>query len=188
MKRLLLILLLAFPVLAADFEVGVRHLVVFPRGDSGALDIPMGRGFSATAEVFWSERFSTQVAASFANPEAILRPENTEPVDLGTLGLDIYSVSARYHFSPQSKLSAYAGGGAALVIIGNLDDQFGDEFEATFDNETTFLGEAGLRYKFWPGVFLELGVAYMPLSASSEEIEGVNVDPLIVTGGAMYRF
>lgn len=187
MKRLLLLLLLAFPALAADFEVGVRHLVLIPRGDSGALDLPTGRGFAAIGEVFWSERFSTQVAASFTNPEAILRPENAEPVDLGTLGLDIYSVSARYHFSPQAKLSAYAGGGAALVIIGNLDDQFGDEFEATFGNETTFLGEAGLRYKFWPGVFLEFGVAYMPLSATSDAID-IDVDPLIVTAGAMYRF
>src|SRR5687767_14709153 len=114
MMRIALILLLAFPVFAADFELGARHLVVFPKGDSGALDLPMSRGFSATAEVFWSERFSTQFAAAFANPEAILRPENAEPVDLGTLGLDIYSASARYHFSPQRKLSAYAGGGAAF--------------------------------------------------------------------------
>src|SRR5687768_14283599 len=188
MKRLLLILLLAFPALAADFEIGVRHLVLIPRGDSGALDFATGRGFSATAEVFWSERLSTQVAASFANPEATLRPENAEPVDLGTLGLDIYSASARYHFSPGSKLSGYAGGGAAFVVIGNLDDQFGEEIEATFDNEITLLGEAGLRYKFWPGIFLELGVAYMPLTATSETFEDVNVDPMIVTAGASWRF
>ena len=173
---------------ALQFEAGVRHLVVFAKGDSGSLDIPMGRGFAATAEVFWSERLSTQFAASFANPEAILRPANAEPVDLGTLGLDIYSASARYHFAPQSKLSAYAGAGAAFVVVGNLDDQFGEEIDATFGSEITFLGEGGLRYKFWPGVFLELGVSYLPLSASSETFEDVNVDPVIVTGGASWRF
>ncbi len=188
MMRLALVLLLAFPVLAADVEVGVRHVVLFPTGDSGELDIPMGRGFAPAVEVFWSERFSTQLAASFTNPEAILRPENAEPVDLGTLGLDIYSASARYHFSPQTKLSGYAGAGAALAIIGNLDDQFGDEIEATFGNELTFLGEAGLRYKLWPGVFLELGVAYMPLTATSDDFPDVNVDPMVVTAGASWRF
>ena len=185
---LALALLLAVPMFAAGVEVGVRHLVVFPRGDSGALDIPTSRGFGVTAEAFWSERFSTQVSAAFANPEAILRPANAEPVDLGTLGLDIYSARARYHFSPGSKLGAYAGGGAAFVVIGNLDDQFGDEIEATFDSEITFLAEGGLRYKFWPGVFLELGVSYMPLTATSDDFPDVEVDPVIITAGASYRF
>ena len=188
MMRFALVLLLAFPVLAADVEVGVRHVLLMPKGDSGDLDLPMARGFAPTVEVFWSERFSTQIAASFTNPEAILRPANAEPVDLGTLGLDIYSATARYHFSGQRKLSGYAGGGAALAIIGNLDDQFGEEIEATFGNELTFLGEAGLRYKFWPGVFLELGVSYMPLTATSDEFADVNVDPMIVTAGAAWRF
>jgi opacity protein-like surface antigen len=188
MKRIVLILLLALPAFGADVEAGIRHIVVFPIGDSGTLDIPMSRGFGATAEVFWSERLSTQFAASFANPEAILRPENAEPVDLGTLGLDIYSASVHYHFAPQSRLSAYAGAGAALVVVGNLDDQFGDDFEATFDSETTFLGDAGLRYRVLSRVILDLGVTYMPLSPRSDQIEGVNVDPLIVTAGASWRF
>jgi hypothetical protein len=139
MKRLLFVLLFAFPALAADFEAGIRHVVVMSMGDSGELDIPLSRGFAATGEVFWTESISTQFAASFVNPEAILFPANAEPVDLGTLGLDVYSVTARYHFAPASRFSAYAGGGGAFVIVGNLDDQFGDAVYLEYDEQTTFL-------------------------------------------------
>ena len=186
MKRLIFVLLLAAPAFAADFEAGIRHVVMNAMGESGELDLPMSRGFAATGEVFWTERLSTQFAASFVNPEAILHPAGAEPVDLGTLGIDIYSATARWHFTPAARFSAYAGGGAALVMLGNLDDQFGDEVLVEYDNQTTFLGEAGVRYRFRPRLFLDLGVAYMPLSADGE-IE-LNVDPLTVSGGIAWRF
>lgn len=89
MKRLIVLALLALPVFAADYELGIRHIVATPAGDSGALDIPMSRGFAGTVEAFWTGRISTQFAASFVNPEAIYGDE----VDLGTLGLDIYSAT-----------------------------------------------------------------------------------------------
>jgi outer membrane protein W len=194
MKRLALFLIwtaVALPPLchAAEprLEAGIRHVIVFPKGDSGALDLAMSRGFGVTAELFWNERLSTQFAASFVNPEAILRPADAEPVDLGTLGLDTYALSGRFHVAPASRLSGYAGAGAAFVVIGNLDDQFGDAFETTFNSELTFLGEAGLRYRLLPRVFLDLGVSYMPLTASSEAME-VNIDPMTVTAGASWRF
>lgn len=197
MMRFLLILLLAVPAFGADVEAGVRHLVVFPRGDAGDLDIPMSRGFGATVEVFWSERISTQFAASFMNPEAILFPPDAEPVDLGTLGLDIYSVTARYHFMPRSRLSAYAGGGAAFVVIGNLDDQFGDAFEATFDSETTFLAEAGLRYRLMPRLFVALDATYLPLTAEPDVLlntgqlvlpREMDLGSVIMSAGLSWRF
>ncbi len=178
-----------------QFEAGIRHVVMSPTGEAGELDVPMSRGFGATADVFWTERISTQFAATFINPEAILFPANVEPVDLGTIGLDTYSASVRYHFAPRSRLSAYAGGGAALVQIGNLDDQFGDEVEAEFDSETAFLVEGGLRYRVLPRLFLDLGVSYMPLSAETN-VTRTNVtlpaelglDPVTVSGGVAWRF
>lgn len=181
MKRLVLVLLLALPASAADVEVGIRHVVMTATGETAGLDLPMSRGFAATAEVFWTERLSTQFAASFVNPEA-----SFEDVDLGTLGLDIYSVTARWHIAPASRLSGYAGAGAALVSIGNLDDQFGDEVLVEYGNETTFMAEAGLRYRLLPRLFVELGASYLPLSADGE-IE-LNVDPLVIGGGVAWRF
>lgn len=195
MKRLAFIALFAFRAFAADFEAGMRHVVVFQTGDAGELDVPLSRGFGATAEVFWTERLSTQFAATFVNPEAILFPANAEPVDLGTIGLDTYSASMRWHFAPQARLSAYAGGGAALVQIGNLDDQFGDEVEAELDSETALLVEGGLRYRLLPRLFIKLGVTYMPLSAETNVVKSnvtlpseVGLDPVTVSGGVAWRF
>jgi len=194
MRKLLAVLLFALPAFAADYEVGIRHVVVFSKGDSGALDVPMSRGFAATADVFWSERFSTQLAATFVNPEAILYPANAEPVDLGTIGLDVYSLSARYHFAPRARLGAYAGGGVAYVTIGNLDDQFGDAYVAELGSEATFLVEGGVRYRLLPQLFAELGASYMPLSAKPEVTRGANLpaevtlDPFTVSAGVSWRF
>ena len=195
MKKLLCVLLFALPLSAADFEIGMRHVAAFSRGDSGELDIPLSRGFAATGEVFWTESIATQFAASFVNPEAILFPVNAEPIDLGTLGLDIYSVSARYHFAPRARLSGYLGAGAAFVSIGNLDDQFGDAIYAELGSDTTVLAEAGLRYRLLDRLYAEVGVMYLPIGAEPEATRGgsalpaeVNVDPLIVSAGLAWRF
>jgi len=197
MKRILCMLLFATSLEATDVEVGAQHVVSIPR-DEGTLDIEVSRGFGAHAEVFWRDTVSTRFTATFLNPAAILFPENPPPsdVDLGTLGLDIYSATARYHFG--SRLSGFAGGGAALVVIGNLDDQFGEDVELEFDQETTFVVEGGLRYRFRPSIVLELGVTYLPLEAEPEMLRAndpryplpstVTVNPVIVSAGAAWRF
>lgn len=198
-NAVLCVLLLAAPLHAADLEVGVQHVIAIP-GDTGELDVATSRGFGAHLDVFWSERFSTRVAAVFVNPAAILVPENPPPadVDLGTLGLDIYSATARFHIAPRARFSAFAGAGVAVVTIGNLDDQFGDAVEIEFDQETAFVAEAGVRYRVHPRIMFEASAIYVPL-----EIEGnvrraadprivvpspIGVDPVVVNVGAAWRF
>ncbi|MBV8520299.1 MAG: outer membrane beta-barrel protein [Acidobacteria bacterium] len=206
MRRVLLLALaLALPLQAAELEVGIRHVVMQPMGDQsfpgGKLDLPLARGFGASAEVFWTERVSTQLAATFVNPEAILRPATPPPndVDLGTLGIAMYTLSARYHFRADARFSPFAGAGGALVTLGDLDDQFGDAIEVRFPHETTFLAEAGVRYRFRPSVRFELGASYMPLEARARVERNMNVprvelpsrvavDPLTISGAVAWRF
>jgi hypothetical protein len=181
----------AVPLAAAEIEAGGAHVIAIP-SDTGELDIATSRGFGAHVEVFWSDRLSTRLAGVFVNPAAILYPENPPPtdVDLGTLGLDIYSATARLHFAHRARLSAFAGGGAALVSVGNLDDRFGDEVEIEFDAETAFVAEAGLRYRVLPRVVFEVSAAYMPLELEAEAPvpPSLAIDPLIVSVGAAWRF
>lgn len=210
MKRvsLLLFLSLAMPLRAADLELGIRHMSMSPRGDStfdgGKLEVVSGRGFGATAEVFWSPRFSTQIAATFVNPAAILFPTSPFPtlvpledVDLGTLGIDTYALTVRYHLAPNARLSPFVGAGAAVVIFGDLEDRFGDDIEMTFDRETAFLVEGGLRYRVFPNVFLGAEVSYMPLEATTNHVRNdtnlalpasVKLDPLTVSAAVAWRF
>lgn len=199
MKRTLLIILFATTMRAAEIEAGAAHVIAVPR-DRGTLDIEVSRGFAAHAEVFFSDALSTRVAATFLNPAAILFPEDPPPsdVDLGTLGMDVYSATARYHFAPRARLSGFAGAGGALVVLGDLDDQFGTDVEVELDPELTLLGEGGLRYRFRERIILEMSVAYMPLEADSQILragdprypvpETVTVNPLIVSVGAAWRF
>lgn len=197
-----ILLLFAAPLAAADLELGIRHVAAAMTGDSafdgGEVDIAASRGFAATAELFVTERFSTQLAATFINPETTLFPAaGPGDVDLGTLGVDTYSLTTRYHFAPQSRFSYFAGGGAALVSIGNLEDRFGDSLEMEYDREVTFLVEAGVRYRFQPRIFLDLAVSYMPLDAQPSFIrndtalaipDGLSLDPVTVSVGAAWRF
>jgi outer membrane protein W len=196
--KLFLLLLLALPIRAADFELGIRHLSMSPMGDDafdgGQLEIVSSRGFGANAEVFWTPRISTQLAATFVNPAAFVNPAD---VDLGTFGIDTYSLSARYHFAPDARFSPFVGAGGALVIFGDLEDRFGDDIEMTFDRETALLVEGGVRYRLFPSVIVDAAVSYMPLEATPNYVRNdttvplpqlVKVDPFTISIGAAWRF
>ncbi len=152
-------------------------------------------GFAMTAEVFWSERFSTPIAATFVQPEAIFSPAD---VDLGTLGLTPIVLTGRYHFTSQSRFTPFAGAGAAVVLIGNIDDYFGDAIEAEFDPKTAFIGEGGVRFRTTTQLSFDFSVAYMPLSAelkvrrsSDPRVtlpDRLKIDPLMVSVGVSWRF
>jgi outer membrane protein W len=195
----LLTLLLALPVQAADLELGLRHLSMSPMGnetfDGGAVDVVSSRGFAATAEVFWTPRISTQFAGTFVNPAAFLYTD--VEVDLGTFGIDTYSLSARYHLAPHARFSPFAGAGAGLVVFGDLEDRFGDDLEMTFDRQLAYLVEGGLRYRLFSRVLLDVAVSYMPLQATPNRVrndghlllpERVKLDPLAISAGASWRF
>lgn len=196
MKSALLVLSLAFPAYAQPIDIGLRHVVGFygeTAYEAGRLDVPMSRGFAATAEVFWTESLTTHAAATFVNPEAILyTPDDT---DLGTVGMDIVSVEARWHFRPRARIAPFAGAGAAVVFFGNLDDRFGDAIEANVDTELTFIADAGVRYRIHPRIALEAGVRYLPLQPSLD-VERTNIplpakldlDVAILSFGASWRF
>lgn len=202
-----LVLLLAAPLHAADFELGIRHLSMRPMGDGtfefGEVEIVSSRGFAATAEVFWTPRISTQLAGTFVNPAAFLRPSNIitllpiEDVDLGTFGIDTYSLTARYHFAPDGPFSPFVGAGPALVIFGDLEDRFGDAIEMTFDREIAPLVETGLRYRLFTNVYIDAAVSYVPVEAKANHVrdnsivelpQTVKVDPLTISAGAAWRF
>lgn len=195
--------LLALPLSAAELEAGIRHLHMSPMGEGayegGELDVVASRGFAATAEVFWSPRLSTQFAVTFLNPAAFVFPDAPPPddVDLGTLGMELYSAAARWHFAPEARFSPFAGAGVALATFGNLEDRFGDDIEMEFGNELAPLIEGGVRYRVHERIFLDAAVTYMRLEATTDFVRNdtdvplpdrVSPDPLIVSVGASWRF
>ncbi len=191
------------PLLASDFEAGMRYAVVPPRTNDFAgssLDIGSSGGFAATAEFFRSEQLSLHFAATFVNPAVILYPAVSPPsdVDLTTLGLDTYSLSGRWYFMRDSRIRPYAGAGLGYVVIGDLNDRFGDAIEVVFDPKWEPVAEGGVRYQILPRLALDLSVSWMPLSAESKVVRNddlrvelpaqIELDPLTFSAGAAWRF
>lgn len=202
MRRLLLLALLAMPASAAEIEAGIRHVAAGMMGDGrfdgGDLHIPHTRGWAMTGEVFWSDRLSTHAASTFINPAVFLRPSDPgrPEIDLDTVGINTWSLTARWNFG--SRWAPFAGAGAAYALFGTLDDRFGDDLEFELENQLTFVAEAGLRYRILPSVSLDVGAAYMPLDPETRIVhsedpalrlpEEIELDPLLITGGVSWRF
>jgi outer membrane protein W len=83
------------------------------------------------------------------------------------------------------------------VILGDLEDRFGDDIEMTFDRETAWLVEGGVRYRVFPRVIVDAAVSYMPLEATPNHVRNdtsvalpssVKVDPFTISVGAAWRF
>jgi outer membrane protein W len=197
----IILLLAAMPLAGADVEIGVRHLSMWPAGegarDAGSIDVVSSRGFGVGAEVFWTPAFSTQLAGTFFNPAAFLEsPEGT--VDLNTLGIDTWSLSARYDLAPEARWSGFAGAGVALVSFGNLEERFGDTLEIELENHATWLAEGGIRYRYRPRLTLDVAVAWMPVEGKARSIRNdgphpappssVRLDPVTLSVGAAWRF
>ncbi|HEX8616997.1 MAG TPA: OmpW family outer membrane protein, partial [Thermoanaerobaculia bacterium] len=168
MKTFAILLLLALPLGAAEIEVGAHHVGTIMTGDGeyagSQLEVESSRGFAASAELFFSDRVSAHLAATFINPVAVINPGD---VDLNTISLDIYSLTGRWHVAPQARFSPFAGAGAAFVVLGNLEERFDDRIEIEFDPQTTFLVEGGVRYRFRPRIAFTAALTYMPLEAES---------------------
>lgn len=188
MRIVFLLFVIATTASAQQFEIGVRHLIV-ETGSADNVNIDSARGFAATAEIFVTPHFSSELSASFANPAANLA---TPDVDLGTLGLQTTALTARWNAG-----AFFVGAGGAVVSIGNLDDQTGDAIEVDFDREITFVAEAGarLRLRRVPHLAAIVVVSYMPLTAELN-VRRANVtlpaelslDPLVIGVGASWRF
>jgi outer membrane protein W len=198
----ILAILLTIPLRAAEIEAGIRHVATTMTADGvfegGEIEVPdMSRGWAATGEVFWSDAFSTHAAATFINPAVFLQPsDGGETVDLDTLGINAWSVTARWNFG--ERWSPFIGAGGAWVRFGTLDDRFADEFELEVKDQFALVGEAGVRYRIWRRVWLDLAATYMPLRAGTRLVrsgeatpplpEELTLDPITLSGGVAWRF
>jgi outer membrane protein W len=144
--------------------------------------------------VFWSPRFSTQLAGAFINPAAFLRPQD---MDLQTLGTNFYSATARYHFVSSSRFAPFAGAGAALASFRNLDERFGESYELEVEATPALVIEGGVRFRFQPRIHFDFTVTYMPVEADVNVIRNTNnlpvpdtlaLNPLTMKAGATWRF
>lgn len=199
-SRFVVLMFLARMATAAPaLEVGARYVVTrvheettFP---TGRLHVSSSSGFGATAELFWTERVSTQLSATFVQPESFLFPNSGREIDLATIGLNPVALTARLYFP--ARFSPFLGGGAAIVIPGDLEDRFGDDLEIEFDRQHTYVAEAGMRYRKSAKVAFDLSATYMPLEMDLHVRRNtigaplppkLRLNPVILGAAASWRF
>ncbi|HWW61038.1 MAG TPA: OmpW family outer membrane protein [Thermoanaerobaculia bacterium] len=184
-----ILILLAAPALAQT-EIGARYIATSEQ-KTDSIELHTCQGFAAFGERFWSDRFSLRLEARFLQPAAFV-----SGVDLGTLGVEPVALTMRYHLAPNARFSPYAGAGVAYVRFGDLDDQFGDDVDITFDSETAFVGEAGVRLRLHERISFDFGVTYMPVDATPLVHRGagvalpdkIRINPIVLGGAASWRF
>jgi outer membrane protein W len=118
-------------------------------------------------------------------------------LDLNTLGMNTYSLTARRHFRPVLGFTPFAGAGTAITTFGNLEERFGNRIELDFDPAVSWLMEGGVRYNFHGRLWLDAALSYMRLEAEPSHVRNetdielpprIDVDPLTLSVGAAWRF
>lgn len=167
--------------------------------DLGAVfEFEEGSGYGASVNVFWSPRFSSELAGYRLESDAALRLGGDIPFELGVEDVELtpITLALQWHFARDAFLSPYVGIGLAYVMI---DDLTSDDFDdigigrVEVDDKAGFVANAGLGLRFTDRLGVVLDAKYIPLEAASRSVgEAEEVDlelnPLIVSAGVRLRF
>lgn len=209
---MLLGLFAAVPAAAQDRAVDVTGFITWVdiSGDNtfeGSIDdfdveFDSDTGYGLSVNVFWSDRISTEFAASSVSPDVSFSPVGGGlPAFLvGDLEMIPITATLQYHFAPNSRIDPYVGAGAAYVLFDDLDaaDDVDDvDFDAIeFESDAGFVVNAGVDFGLTENFAINLDAKYVPISASAEAVFStgpgqafdVDVNPLIISAGARLKF
>lgn len=169
-------------------------------GDLDRLEFDTEQGFGAAINVFWTNRISTEFAASVTEPDLDMRfSEPGAPAIAGSLEMMPITVVLQYHFNPEGRFDPYVGAGAAWVLFDeiesdNLDDINIDAID--FDDDLGLVLNAGLSFDITPSLALNLDAKYVPVESAATARFGtiesdaldIEINPLILGLGLQFQF
>jgi outer membrane protein W len=173
------------------FEAGARFVNAQPR-NGGGFKFDRANGYAVAAELFWTESISTRIDAAFTEP-----PASLGPTDLGTMGVNPVTLTARWHLLPRARISPFVGAGVAYVNLGDLDDVDGDAVLLSPKSKITGAAEAGVRFRWQRGIYLDATATYLPLKTdlvvrrntiAAPLPAQLKLDPVILGVGFALRF
>ena len=153
-------------------------------------------GFGASANIFWTERVSTEIAAYAVDADTTLSFPGGPDFDLGPLELTPITGTLQFHFAPRSTISPYLGVGVAHVLSNEFSSDDLDLLEIgeiDVDDETTWLANAGLSFSITPSFGIILDAKYFPFepatrAAGDTEDLDIEINPLLLSAGLRLRF
>lgn len=216
MKNLRMMILVAAALSASTplvaqsgLEVGAHYVRLDPSGSNrfddadAELELDNGSGYGVSLGLRLSGRWSVQAAIASTKSEASIRsdvpPAGSFP--LGELKLVPVTATVRLHLLGDARLDPYIGAGASWTSIDSLEgDRLSDLDleEIEFDDEVSYVAEAGLRVRISERFLLEAGAKYIPVTSDSvarfigdagpgSAVE-VELNPIVITGGLIFRF
>jgi outer membrane protein len=160
------------------------------------------QGFGVAVNVFWSNRISTEFAASVVEPDVAFRSDNPliGAFSGGSLEMIPITATLQFHLAPDSRIDPYIGVGAAYVLFDQLDEREDlddvDIESIDFDDDVGLVVNAGLSFDITPNFAIYLDGKYVPVSSAATarfasgpgtETE-IDINPLMLSAGLGFQF
>ena len=195
--------MVAMPLSAASVDLGLWVVVPELQGsnriDASGVEIKLDEkiGLAGTASVLWTSGLSTEVGIYSFSTDGSLRGglAGGNSVDLGELDALPITLTMRGHFGGE-RVNFYVGGGGAYVRF----DDFSSEAlrlagveRIQIDDEATWLANAGASFHLSKNLRIGIDLKYFPVKIRrvqlpSRERVDLELDPLLLSGGVIYRF
>lgn len=166
--------------------------------DPLAVELDAEMGYGLAANIFFGERLSTEFAIYRVENELVFRRRAAASAGDEVEMMPITGV-LQWHFAPNGFIDPYIGGGAAYVLLDDVDspDELGNiDFESIdFDDDIGFVINAGLGIRLTNNFAITLDGKYVPLesSATARRTTGAqdttfDINPIILSAGVSIRF
>ena len=168
-------------------------------GASASIEFEPRIGYGISFNRYFGDHLSAEVAAQRLNADAEFRISAGglgTSFDVGSTELMVYTAVLQWHFAASdARIAPYVGAGAALA--GGTFEFAGDFLEpgeptsVDFENETTFVVNAGIDVRLSPAFAIGVDAKYVPVEAVEEdglEEEALDINPLVLAAGIKLRF
>lgn len=197
-RSLAVLALLLLPVAAAAQQNDIGFFISTSQFDDSELtdgldtfevDFEEDMGYGILYNRFWTRAFSTEFAYQRLGADLSVSLDEIAE-NAGELDLDMLTATGQLHFGRSSLFAPYVGGGVAYV---SGEAGFIDEAElerADLESELDWLLNAGVNIGLGRFALFVDGkyVMYEARGEEEAEGEGLDVNPLILSGGVKIKF
>ena len=169
--------------------------------DAYRVNFESDTGFGAAVNVFFTDRISTEFAASVVEPDVnVNRSGGVPSTFVGSAQMIPITATLQFHLAPNGTFDPYIGGGAAYVLFDDVNNgrnlSGADIQKINLKDDVGFVVNGGVSMKL-SGMFgLNADVKYVPVKSSAHAVfatgpgenSDIDVNPLMVSAGVRLSF
>lgn len=194
--------IMSAPLAAQSVDFGIWANSTILQGDNRVddvsdveIDFDEEIGWGASVDLFWTPRFSTELAAYSVEAGGSMNIGILdEQIDLGTLNVTPVTLTLRAHFGGD-RADFYAGAGGAWAMFDDLqsaDLEIVGVDAIEIDDEFTWLVNAGTSIRLTQSLRIGADAKWIPLEATGVDTAigdavPLELDPLVLSVGLIWR-